>query len=816
MNGFLSDLRVALRQLVAKPGFAVAAILTLALGIGANTAVFSFLSGYLLKPLPYPNSAQLVQANVMLRNVRAEPFGVSLPFYRVIKKQADAFAATAFYVQGTSNVTVRGRAKHVFSIYASASLFQVLGVQPLFGRTFTAENMHPGSDHVAVISYRLWRNSFGADPDIIGKTVQLDDGLHRIIGVMPRGFAFPNRTEALWMPNATTPARFSPEHAGNLNASFIGRLKPGVSPGTAQTQIQHAVSLYMHDKAPADLQKIERTQGLAMAIRSWRQVLLGDRSATLWLLQGAVLLILLITCVNVANLLLSRILGRSHEIAMRSTLGATRAMLARQLLAEALCLTVPGGLAGVALAWLALHFLTGSPLGAGSSVFSIALGWRVGLLAFGAMLFTAALVSVLPIRHLAKTDLKLVLQEGSHNSSGGWRTKRMRNVLVVTELTLATGLLAMAGLLLHSFMNLQTVDPGFRKNHVLIANLLVPASDHPGDKALTGFYTDVIRRVNSLPGVRQTAMTQVLPLMGGRTGRPLPNTIFTILGRAPSASGKQPNAMYNQVSQDYFKALGIPIFRGRQFYARDAGKLTAIIDTMLAKKYFHNVNPIGQQIDPGTPGGPKYTIVGIVPSIKYGKLSQSSLPAIYFDDTQNPSRITTLVIHTELPPAALIKPLKNLIASMDPNVAAYDVHTMREQLSDSLRDRQTTMALLVAFGSIALALAIIGVYAVLSYAVSQRRSEFAVRMALGAVPGNLQALVIKDGLKLLVIGLVAGLALAVLFGHAMASLLFHVSPYDPLTLGITVGVLALTTLFACYLPARRATKLNPAEVIYDQ
>jgi putative ABC transport system permease protein len=565
MGGFFNDLRVGVRQLIKRPGFAAAAILTLALGIGANTAVFSFLSGYLFKPLPYPHSAQLAEVYTKRPKIglrKTSP--LSLPLYRVIQKHTDAFAATAFYRQSDFDLNIGGHARRAFGVVASASLFHVLGVEPFLGRAFTADNMRPGRDHVALISYGLWRASFGASPDAIGKTVKLNSNVYRIIGIMPQGFAFPDRTMALWMPYKTVPADFAANKALTaLSSRFIGRLRPGVSLDAAEQQVQHAVGTWFRDRVSKTI--IAKT-GFAIGIQSLHQALLGDRPATLWLLQGAVALILLITCVNVANLLLSRILGRSHEIAMRSALGATRAVLARQLLTEALCLTVPGGLAGVALAWLALHFfLTGSPLGAGDSIFNIALDWRVGLFALGTVLVTVALVSVLPIRHLAKTDLQLVLQEGGHTSSGGRRTKRTRNALVIMELALATGLLAIAGLLLHSFMNLETVDPGFRKNDVLMANLLVSPKDHPGDQALSNLYTDIVKRASRLPGVKQAAIAHFLPLGGG-----IMRAEISIPGQEPPISGKPLFEMSNSISPGYFRTLGVPILRGRQFNARDA------------------------------------------------------------------------------------------------------------------------------------------------------------------------------------------------------------------------------------------------------
>ncbi|HET6724600.1 MAG TPA: FtsX-like permease family protein, partial [Gammaproteobacteria bacterium] len=534
---------------------------------------------------------------------------------------------------------------------------------------------------------------------------------------------------------------------------------------------------------------------------------LGDRPATLWLLQGAVLLILLITCVNVANLLLSRILGRSHEMAVRSALGASRGTLARQLLGEALCLTVPGGLVGVALAWLGLHFIAGSALGAGASVFNIGLDWRVGLFALGAVVFTAAVVSVLPIRHLAKTDLQLVLQEGSRTSGGGRGAKRTRNALVIAELTLATGLLAMAGLLLHSFINVRGVNPGFRTDHVLIAHLTASWDDFPTEQEMSNKFNEIVRRVDALPGVVSAGVTDLAPFRGGDYTHPI-----TIVGRkAPAAN--PPVAMTDRITPGFLKTLGIPILRGRAFDERDAGKMRAIVDTSVVETYFHGGDPIGQQIQRGDN---KWTIVGVVPAIKYSDLSQSKPTfAVYLNIDTDPSSDMYLMVHTSLPPSALKKQVTELIAAVAPKFAVDRVHTMQEQMSDLLSRRQTTMTLLLAFGGIALALAIVGVYAVMSYAVGQRRAECGVRLALGALPEDLHRLVLKDGLKLLAIGLVLGLGLAVGCGYLISSQLFGVAPFDPVTLIGSAVVLCAITLVACWLPARRAAKLDPAVALQE-
>ncbi|HET8552328.1 MAG TPA: ABC transporter permease [Gammaproteobacteria bacterium] len=816
MHGFLKDLRFGFRQIIAKPGFAAAAITTLAFGIGANTAVFSVLSGYLLKPLPYPHAGRLAQVNVEIPKVKAGDFSISMPIYQVIQKDTNAFAATAVYGRDDFNLNAGGRAQRVGGVFSTASLFHVLGVHPMLGHTFAKANMKDGNDHVVVISYALWRSTFGADPDVVGKTVKIESNVYRIIGVMPQRFAFPDRDISIWIPRTIGPQTFAPQRFLALNARFIGWLKPAVTPHVAQQQVRQAVRGWTDRTLPIKAgnftfdQKLLKSSGFALQARSYRQKLLGDRPATLWLLQGAVLLILLITCVNVANLLLSRILGRSHEMAVRSTLGATRGVLARQLLGEALCLAVPGGLIGVGLAWLGLHFLAGSALGAGESIFNIELDWRVGLFALGAVLLTAALVSVLPIRHLAKTDLQKALQDGSRTAGGGRGAKRVRNVLVISELTLATGLLAMAGLVLHSYLNLENVDPGFRKDHVLIAQLVLSPKDYSGDGAMSNFYREVVRRVDALPGVWKAGITDFVPLGGASSFN-----AFAIPGRPKPASGKPPAALTDLVSAGYFKTLGIPVLRGRRFHERDAGKGHAIVSAALVKKYFSGVNPIGQKIQFGSQD--VYTIVGVVPDIKYAKLSQPQpSAAVYMNIGKGASSDMYLVIHTKLPPRALVKPVQSLLATMAPNVAVDDIHTMHEQLSDSLSDKQTTMTLLLAFGAIALALAIVGVYAVMSYAVGQRRAECGVRLALGALPEDLQWLVLKDGLRLLAVGLLIGLGLAVLCGYLISAQLFGVMPFDPVTLIGSAVVLCVITLVACYLPARRAAKLDPAVAIMEQ
>lgn len=808
MGSFLLDVRFGLRQLAARPGFAAAAILTLALGIGANTAVFSVLNGYLLKPLPYPHSDRLVQVGVDFTKTGGGYFSMSVPLYELIRKDTTAFSSTAIYNFDNFNAEIGGSSTRIPGTVATASLFKVLGVSPVLGHAFTPEDSEPGKGNVVIISNSLWRSSFGGDPDVIGRTIRLDGKPVRIIGVMPKGFMFASRGIDIWAPMTISAADQDVQQMFMLSPTFIGRLKTGVGTQALQAQLD-AVRAQVGRVVSAGDWKQVTNAGFTVHAKDYRQVMLNGRTSTLLLLQAAVFLVLLMTCINVANLLLSRVLGRSHEISMRSALGATRALLTRQLLVESLWLAIPGGLVGVGLGWLALHYYASFAWGGVGGVFNKSLDWRVGLAAVVMVGITAALVSILPIRYLAKADLQSLLQAGGR-AGGGVNTRRISGVLVASQLTLATLLLAASGLLLHSFVNLQSVNPGFRKNNLLIAGLLVPDNDHVGNQALSSFHSELLQRVRALPGVEAAGIGDWLPF-----GNFTMTYSFDIRGHRWRPGVAKPDAWLDAVDGGYFKALGLPVLRGRNFDVRDTAgsEPVAIIDTTLARKYFGSANPLGRQI--------KYqktwhTIVGVVPAVKVEGLTEREQPAVYLNAAQAPMRSVQLVVHTSVAPDLLSQSLRKTVAAVDPAVAVYDIQTMQTRLARSLRDRQTTMTLLLAFGGIALALAMVGVYGVLSYAVGQRVTECGVRLALGALPGDVLWLIIRDGLKLLATGLVCGLLLAVIFGYVLSSRLFGVLPFDPLTLAGTAVVLSVITLMACYLPARRAAKLDPSVAMVEQ
>ncbi|MGH8297819.1 MAG: ABC transporter permease [Steroidobacteraceae bacterium] len=802
LDAGLRDLRFALRQLSGKPVFACVLILTLALGLGANTTAFSFLSGYLLKPLPYPRPAELARGFTI--DLAASDPWISLPYSEAIKTHTSAFSETAFYDTATFSLNTGTRAERVSGLYASASLSKLLGARLLFGRLFDANNMNPGDRGVALISYRLWQRSFGGNPSVLGKIITLDSRPYRVIGVFVRNFAFPDRTTKVWIPYPIRTPQITHDHQ---SVAFIGRLGPGVSFRTANAQVRAAaLSWGLHSPHAAFV----RAAGEVVGVQPWRQLLIAGRRPTLLLLQSAAVILLGLICVNVANLLLSRLLVREQEFAARGALGATYAALARQIFAEASCVAILGGAIGILLSLGALHFLSYA-LGNAGSVIEFAIDWRVGLFTLCAILAAAGLVSVLPILHLRKMELRSVLQEANRTTTGSRGIRQVRIGLIVAELALATGMLAVSGLIVHSYVNLESVDPGFRTDHLLIASLLVPPGDHTGNAALSSFYFSIVKRIDALPGVRQASVAQVLPFLSDENIHLFamqPDTVG-------SASWMPPEATLNGITPGYFDAMGIPLIRGRELGAQDADQPTVIVDEGLVRKYFHRENPIGRQISFGY--GPKtkrlYTIVGVVPSVRYADLSGPPSVTIYFDDAHWPSRYINVVIHTAVSPSVFIRAFRTLMGSVDPRVAVWKVATLRELMADSLRMKKATLALLLVFGGIAMMLAGIGVYAVLSYTVRQRYTEFGIRMALGASPDHVSRMVLRDALRLLLAGLTIGLVLAVVAGHLMAAQLFGVTPLDPPALVGSAALMCAITFVACYIPARSAARLDPARAI---
>ncbi|HET7587642.1 MAG TPA: ABC transporter permease [Gammaproteobacteria bacterium] len=818
MNGFLNDLRFGLRQLAAKPGFAAAAIITLALGIGANTAVFSVLNGYLLKPLPYPQSEQLVALGESIPVAGQAYTGVSIADYLDLKEGVPAFSAIALYRTDARNFRIDGRTRRITTLQARSSLFDVLRVQPAIGVAFSAKNDEKGRDHVAVLSHAFWQQTFNGDRDVVGRSIQLGDERYRVIGVMPKGFAFPNNHVSLWVPFYFPP--FPPGSTTDCrtcwgNKHAIGRLKPGASIEQVRAQLRQ-VRAHIVDSVIPLLANWYREKQWGFKARPYRDVLLGDRTPLLLILQGFVLLVLLMACVNVANLLLARILGRTHEIAMRTVLGASRWTLIRQMLIEGLCLAIPGALVGVALGWFSLTFIQNAGLGAQLGIFNLTPDWRVGLAALGMVLLVGVVTSMLPIRQLARNDPQTLLQAGGRAVGGGRGAKRTRSVLVVAEIALAAALLGGAGLLVHSLARLQAVDPGFSADNVLTADILAPSSDEPDAAGQAHYYDQLLHRVRELPGVTAAALASGVPI-----ARPPYGNGYTVPGRVSLSDAKSPVGNANFVSSGFFEALDVPLLRGRTFAEQDryGGQPVAIVDEKLANTWFPGESPIGHEITVGgirnENGRVHFKIVGEVATVHGESLAKSpERGGFYINRMQFPFHGgTSLIVKTSVPPGTLINPIKQVVARIDPSVSISGFTTLRDVVAHSLEAREAVMALVLVFAGLGLVLAAVGVYGVLSYVVGQRITECGVRLALGALPGDLLWLVIRDGLKMLAVGLCAGLLLAVVLGYGISSQLFNVAPFDPATLGGVVVALSTITVAACYLPARRAAKLDPAVAI---
>lgn len=813
MNGLLTDLRFSFRQLASKPGFAAAAVLTLALGIGANTAVFSVLNGYLLKPLPYPHSERLVDISEHQIKPGILHAPLSVPNYLSIRKSTrGVFSAIGAWTWHSYAVQAGGQSQHVHALTATASLFDVLGIKPLLGRTFDESAQQPGRGHVVVLSYSLWQQMFGADRSVIGKSVKLNGEPYTIIGVMPQNINLDigSGLAQLWTPYVMTAQMKSEANRRSQNSPVIARLKPGVSLEQANAKLDAILGRVI--SASSAMKQVSNQIGLDWSARSYHDKLVGNQDATLYLLQAAVLLVLLIACVNVANLLLARILGRTHELVMRSVLGASRAVLARQLLIEGLCLAVPGGLAGMALGWWALGFVQQLGLG-GSDIFTINPDWRVGVFTFGVVLLVTIVISLLPIRQFGRNDLQGVLQAGGRSIGGGRGAKRIRSVLAVAEMALAAALLAGAGLLLHSFIQLHAVDPGFQTNHVLTAQVAPPSQ--VSGKVAASFYRSLLDRVRALPGIKSAGWMFQLPLKYGN------NSSYEVPGRPNYA----PYAWNNIADAGSFDALGVHLLRGRLFDSQDTAhsRPVVVVDEVMAEQAYPNENPLGRTLKMDDT---KTTIIGVVSAMRGEQLSRpNNMGTAYLPLSQSLRYLAVfaqrggslaLVVRTTLPPYSLVKPIKTLIGQVNATATVSGFESIQDLIAERLQNRQSLVVLILAFGAIALALAVIGVYGVMSYAVGQRTTECGVRLALGALPEDLLWLVLKDGLKLLAIGLVIGLALAVVMGYLLSARLFGVVPFDPVTLVATGIVMALITVAACWLPARRASKLDPAVAIMEQ
>jgi putative ABC transport system permease protein len=796
------DIRYAMRMLRARPGFAAVTVITLALGIGANTAIFSVVRSLLLEPLPFPQPDRLVMLWEHTAGDPQDTYTVSAPNYLDWQRGVKAFEQTGIWEpQATFNFSGDGAAERVPGIRTSASTFAMLGVKPQLGRTFTADDDAPGHD-VAVISDGLWRRRFGARRDIIGQTARINARPFEIIGVMPAAFRFPSRDIGVWVPIA-----FNAQDLRRGWHAFhsAARLRDGVTVAAAGAELA-ALGLALARQYPND------NRNESAMLHPMRELGVVKLTPTLIALSGAVALVLLIACVNVANLLLAQSSARRQEFAVRSALGASRPRLAGQVLCEGFVIAVIGGIAGLGVAWAGTSAMASVLPG------SIALApfrdagagirldpWMLGFTALISVV-TGVLFSLAPIAGLRAPDLKVA---GNRSATAG--RSRVRTLLVAIEVALALVVLVAAGLMTKSLAKLVRIDSGFDSANVLVLEMTLPQPDNFGPPIRRSFCNDVVDRAGSVPGVLAVGAISHLPLSGANSIRS-----FSIEGKTP-APGQNWSAAYRMTCPGYFKAMGIPILKGRDFDARDAIDTpgSVIINEETAKRYWPEEDPIGRRIRVDRPeaGSPFKTVVGVVADVRHFGLDRAVRREIFRPYSQKAWPVMTVVAKTATDPASYASTMRSALQGIDPDLPVGRVSTMEEIVRGSTGSRRFPMMLLGAFGAVALVLAVVGVYGVVSYLVSQRTREIGIRVALGARRAQVLRLVVMEAMRPVIAGLLIGSIAAVFAGRLLGTLLFDVKPGDPAVVAGIAVMLAVAAIAASLVPGARATRVDPITVL---
>jgi predicted permease len=819
MRAILDDFRFASRALRARPGFVIAAVLTLALGIGANTAIFSVINAFMLKPLPYPDGERLVEIHNTYPGNGLENAGVSIPDFLDRREQAAALDDTALFTWDSFNLAVSGTPERLTGLVATPSLFSTLQVSPAIGRAFTGDEAIPGNEKVVVLTYDLWQNRFNGDRNIAGSDIRLNGGQYRVVGVMPEGFSFPHRDIQLYVPFAFTPDQMSDESRGQEFSQSIGRLAPGATVEQLNAQLDSIVQsnkdrfVGISERAANYVDFLERS-GFTGRAQSWRDYLVGDVQTTLLVLQGVVVFVLLIACANVANLMLSRVLGRARELAMRSAVGAERTRVARQLVLEGVLLGLAGGLLGLILSFMIIQLIEVFGIDRSSQNFDVVIDPYVLLFAFLVSVAAGVAFSIISVFAAWRMDVQRVIREGGgQTSSRGSLTAR--SVLVSFQVALAVTLLVGAGLLLRSFQNLQEESPGFDPEGVVAVQLELTGSGYEDREVRRTFLDNMLANIRQQPGMTQAAVTSALPFshQGGQSS-------YLIEGYTQAAGESLPHGHRRTVSEDYFRAMGIPLLQGRMFDAGIDGidsPRAVIVDELLVRKYFRDGNPLGRRIwsDLDENGDPVWaTVVGVVGTIKHDRLNETTSKETYFYFArQLVPQGGSVVVRTSLPPATAGRQIRDAVLAVDPEQPVFGMMTMDERISRSLGEQRAPTMLLSMFSVVAVLLAVVGIYGVLSYSVGQRTTELGVRMALGAETGNVLALVMGQGAWLIGAGLVTGVLAALALTRFLGSLLFGISMFDPLTYGLVVLLLVAVGIAACTLPAWRATRISPVAAL---
>ena len=814
MPSLMQELRFAIRQLRKSPGFALTTILTLALGIGATTAIFSLINTVLLRPLPFPEPDRVMSV-LELQTSEGKagvPESLSYPDFFDWRSRNHSFEALASFHPDDRALTGSGIAQHLESQTVSSEFFRVLEVNPILGRSFVADDEKPGT-HVAVLSHETWQSIFGADPNIVGRAITLDGKNYSVVGVMPKGFLFPiqNPRAALWTTLADDASDKEPLTAqrGAHMARLVGRLKPGVS------VVQARADLDLIARNLAAQYPDSNKQFPGAVVVPELEKLVGNSRSALHVLFAAVVLVLLIACANVAGLMLTRTSRRRQEIAVRAAMGATRFGIVRQVLVESVFLSLCGGALGIVLAVILLktmvHFVPQNL----PRLDQVAVDGTVLGFAALASILTGVLFGVLPAWRMSRLDPSMALREGTRSVTTGRGQHRLNNILVVAETAIGLVLLVGAGLLIHSFVQVLNVDPGFDSHHVLTADLGLSDTQYPDLKRVQ-FYEQLLPRLAALPGVESVSAGYPLPLSEHNIGLG-----FAIEGR-PVAKGDEPDAQITIATPDFFRTMRIPVLSGRAFLPGDDSKAPAvvIINQAFARKYFPGENPVGKRMKPGLGDGitnePMREIVGVVGDVKRKGITAEMPEQYYLPFKQAIILDPTVVLRTARDPLSLIGPLRAELAQVDSNIPLFDIRTLDDYVSLSAAQPRFQTVLITFFAAMALLLSAIGLYAVLSYMVAQRTLEIGLRLALGAQREDVLGLILRRGLILAVTGLGIGIFVSLLLTRFMAEMLYGVRPFDPLTfVGVSV-VLLLVSLVASSVPALRAARLDPMRTLREQ
>ncbi len=797
------DLRYGVRMLTKNPGFTLVAVLSLALGIGANTAIFSVVHGVLLKQLPYSDPDQIVTVTVSypLRNIEL----LRGRNYLDWRRQSQSFDQLAFYDTGDANFTVGGEAERLILGRISANFFPSLGVKPLLGRDFRLDEDRPGSQRVTLLSQRFWQRRFSSDPNIVGKTLMLDGDSFLIVGVMPSGIRFPGSVglfQVAYQPDidAWTPYVLNLPRDESILINVLGRLKPGITIELAQSDLE-MITLRGQRSGAAGVAEIKVTK--------LSEKIVGNARLALIILSGAVAFVLLIACVNVANLQLVRAMARRKELAVRASLGAGRARLVRQLMTETAILSILGGMIGLQIAWAGIRCLVALEPDWIPRVKELGIDGSVLGFTFSISTLTCAIAGLLPALLVSRIDLNEALKEGLRarfSNRGDWR--RASPTLVVVELALSLALLIGAGLMIKSFLRLRNVERGFQSENVLTLNVRLSYSKYPpGSPQRFAYCRELLSRLQTLPGVQSAALTTWLPLtrLSGRG-------TLNIEGRPPWEKGREPVVELNTVSSDYFRTMGMQMRAGRAFNDDDRADTphVAIINETLARRFFSAEDPLGKRLDSHNPQSPWLSIVGVVADVKHLGLDEEVNPEIYFPYSQTPVYTDPiLAVRTATDPGLMMAAIRNEVAVGDPDQPIYEMMTMDERLANSMALRRNGMLLFGVFAAVALIIGTIGIYGVISYSVGQRTREIGIRMALGADGVDVMMMILKQGLKLISAGVTIGLIASLALTRLMENLLFEVSATDPPTFLLIALILNIVALLACWVPARRATKVDP-------